>query len=101
MTVWIWIAGISGVAVFLLLVPPLRRYLITAPLLTWFRQASPRISPTEQAALNAGTVWWESELFRGNPKWEQLLSFPRPTLSREEQSFIGGPVEELCRIVDD
>ncbi len=85
----------------LLLIVPLRRALLSDPLLGWFRGVLPAVSRTEQEALDAGTVWWDGELFSGNPNWSKLLSFPKPVLSPEEQAFVDGPVEELCRRCDD
>jgi acyl-CoA dehydrogenase len=79
----------------------LRRERIGRPLLAVFRRILPQVSQTEQDALDAGTVWWEGELFSGNPDWNKLLGYPKPTLSAEEQAFLDGPVEELCRMVND
>jgi len=59
------------------------------------------MSQTEREALEAGTVWWDAELFSGHPKWETLLQTPVPTLSAAEQAFLDGPTENLCRLVDD
>lgn len=78
-----------------------RRERISRPLLGVFRRIVPEVSRTEQEALEAGTVWWEGELFSGNPKWSKLLDFPRPVLSAEEQAFLDGPVEELCQALND
>jgi len=61
----------------------------------------PSMSQTEKEALEAGTVWWDGELFTGAPRWEKLLAAKPPALSAEEQAFIGGPCEELCRMLDD
>ena len=72
---------------------PLRRQLITRHLLGAFRQALPRMSDTEREAIDAGTVWWDGELFSGRPDWQRLLSTPAPRLSDEEQAFLDGPVE--------
>jgi len=80
---------------------PLRRHLVSRPLFRWFRAALPQVSPTEQEALDAGTVWWDGELFSGKPDWRRLLSYPKPTLTAEEQAFLDGPVEELCGMLDD
>ena len=80
---------------------PLRRVLFAAPLLKLFKRVLPRISETEQVALDAGTVGFEGELFAGKPDWSKLLSQPKPQLSAEEQAFLDGPCEELCRMVDD
>jgi acyl-CoA dehydrogenase len=82
-------------------VRPLRRLLISDRLLGVFRKVMPPMSPTEADAINAGTVWWDGELFSGRPNWEELLSFPKPRLSAEEQAFLDGETEELCRIADD
>ncbi|HEX4986043.1 MAG TPA: acyl-CoA dehydrogenase [Burkholderiales bacterium] len=85
----------------LLMVPPLRRVLVSDPLFQWFRKALPQVSQTEQEALDAGTVWWDGELFSGRPDWGKLFSTPRPRLAPDEQAFLDGPVEELCRLCDD
>ncbi|HWA14021.1 MAG TPA: acyl-CoA dehydrogenase [Burkholderiales bacterium] len=85
----------------MLALPPLRRALISDPLLGWFRKALPQVSQTEQEALDAGTVWWDGELFSGNPDWNKLFGTPKPRLTPDEQAFLDGPVEELCRMCDD
>jgi acyl-CoA dehydrogenase len=82
-------------------ITPLRRLLISDRLYGWFRKALPKVSETEREALDAGTVWWEAELFSGRPRWKNLLKTPAAALSEEEQAFIDGPVEELCRMADD
>ncbi len=80
---------------------PLRRTLIGVPLLALFRKILPQVSQTEQEALDAGTVWWDGELFSGKPDWHKLLAYPKPTLTEEERAFIDGPVEQLCAMLDD
>src|SRR4029077_2377048 len=85
----------------LLLIPQLRRALLSDPLLAWFRKALPQVSQTEQEALDAGTVWWDGDLFSGKPDWNKLLAYTKPALTPEEQAFVDGPVEELCRMCDD
>ncbi|VAW77825.1 Acyl-coenzyme A dehydrogenase FadE, partial [hydrothermal vent metagenome] len=52
-------------------------------------------------ALEAGSVWWDGELFSGKPHWKTLLDLAPGTLSKEEQEFLDGPVEELCQMLDD
>ena len=81
--------------------PALRRVLLSAPLLGIFRRIMPAMSDTEREALEAGTVWWEAELFGGRPRWRKLFSIPAPRLAAEERAFLDGPVEELCRLIDD
>ncbi len=78
-----------------------RRDFITKPIFRWARRVLPSLSETEREAIEAGDVWWDADLFTGNPDWEKLLAFPRATLSPEEEAFIRGPVDELCRMVDD
>jgi acyl-CoA dehydrogenase len=82
-------------------VPLLRILLISKPVYSLFRKKLPPISPTEREALDAGTVWWDGELFSGKPDWDRLLSLPTPGLTEEEKAFLSGPVEELCRMLDD
>ena len=74
---------------------------ISEPLLKFFKRISPSMSETEREALDAGSVWWDGELFSGRPRWKKLRSMPAPVLSAEEQAFIDGPVEKLCEMLDD
>ena len=78
----------------------LRQQVLSRSIFTWFRSVLPEISQTEQEAIDAGTVWWDGELFSGQPNWKKLLSMPKPSLSEEEQAFLDGPVKELCRMTD-
>jgi len=73
----------------------------SAPLMKLFRKVTPTMSRTEQEALEAGSVWWDGELFSGKPKWNKLLSLAAPVLSKEEQAFLDGPVNTLCNMLDD
>ncbi len=90
-----------ALVVALLGIPFLRRWLISYPLLLIFRKILPHVSHTEQEALDAGTVWWEGDLFSGNPDWRKLLHFPKPALSENEQNFLDNEVQQLCEMVDD
>ncbi|MDD2700784.1 MAG: acyl-CoA dehydrogenase [Sideroxydans sp.] len=93
---------LAGVALFLLLVVrPIRRAVISGPMLAVYRKILPAMSDTEREALEAGSVWWEGELFRGDPDWKKLHSYPKPQLNAEEQSFLDNEVDEVCRLVDD
>ena len=82
-------------------VPPLRVPLISAPLMRRARSFLPRMGDTERIALEAGTVWWDGDLFSGKPDWQKLLAFKPQPLSEREQRFLDGPAEELCRMIDD
>ncbi|MBA2492068.1 MAG: acyl-CoA dehydrogenase [Gammaproteobacteria bacterium] len=81
--------------------PGPRRSALSAPLLDYVRRVLPPMSQTEKTAIQAGGVWWDAELFQGNPQWSRLLNTPAPRLTEEEQTFIDGPVETLCRMLDD
>ncbi|MEO3385892.1 acyl-CoA dehydrogenase [Mesorhizobium sp. CAU 1741] len=79
----------------------LRRDYLTGPIFRWAKKAMPPISETERDAIDAGTVWWDGELFSGNPDWSALLAMPAAKLSDEEQAFMEGPVRQLCAMIDD
>src|SRR5690349_10998947 len=101
-------AGLS-LALFILLVlfalpltiPMLRRKLVSDPILAAFRKVLPPMSQTEREAIEAGTVWWDGELFSGRPQWQKLLDAPAPVLTPDEQHFLDHDVEELCAMVTD
>lgn len=95
--VWIVFAAVAIV----LHSPSLRQRFVTGPILDVFRKVLPPMSATEREAIEAGTVWWDAELFSGKPDWQRLLSTPVPTLSEAEQAFVDGPVEQLCKRLDD
>jgi acyl-CoA dehydrogenase len=78
-----------------------RREKITRPLLDVYRKMLPSMSDTEREALEAGSIWWDGELFSGMPDWDRLMSYPAAELSEEEQAFLDGPCEELCRMLND
>ena len=104
------IAGASFILTLLLLVATiitallsidsLREKHLSKPVFAWFKGVLPEISQTEREAIDAGTVWWDGDLFSGRPQWEKLLSMPKPGFTAEEQAFIDGPVKELCAMVD-
>jgi len=71
-----WIAGSSMLAIAIALVvfaliavplnvPEFRRRKLSAPVLALFQKVTPKLSDTEQIALEAGTVGFEGELFAG------------------------------------
>ncbi|WP_215397048.1 acyl-CoA dehydrogenase FadE [Rheinheimera oceanensis] len=100
------VVGAISWIVFLLFALPLniaavRQQYLTKPLLKVYRKIMPEMSSTEKEAIDAGTTWWEADLFRGNPDWHKMHNFPVPRLSAEEQAFLDGPVEEVLAIMDD
>lgn len=78
-----------------------RRDYISKPIFALAKKAMPAMSDTEREALEAGDVWWDADLFTGNPDWAKLLAYPEATLTAEEQAFLEGPVNELCAMLDD
>ncbi len=81
--------------------PSFRANYITRPIHRWAKKSLPALSDTEREALNAGDVWWEADLFSGNPNWDTLHAVKAPKLSAEEQAFLNGPCHELCGMIDD
>ncbi|KAA8921158.1 Acyl-coenzyme A dehydrogenase [Xanthomonas sacchari] len=94
-------AVVLAVVAMPLLLPFVRKPLLTAPMLKVFRKVLPPLSQTERIALETGSVGFEGELFTGDPDWQKLLNYPKPQLTAEEQAFLDGPVEELCRMTND
>jgi acyl-CoA dehydrogenase len=94
---WLLLAAVAAP----LLLPQQRRQLFSAPLYRWFKRVLPPMSSTERDAIEAGTVWWDGELFSGRPNWDTLLAYPKAQLTEEEQAFLDGPTEELCAMVSD
>ncbi len=99
------LVGAAWVAVALLGVlgalKPVRRALLTGPLFGVFKKVLPAMSDTEREALEAGSVWFDADLFSGRPGWEKLLAYPQAKLTPEEQAFVDGPTEELCGLLDE
>jgi acyl-CoA dehydrogenase len=85
----------------LLNVRVLRVRLISRPFLKAYLRMLPVMSSTEREALEAGTVWWDGELFTGGPDWKKLMSASAPALRADERAFLDGPCERLCDMLDD
>lgn len=110
--VWTALMGMLSIWSFWMLLPvalivlalnlsSLRQSLFSAPAFRAFSKVMPPMSRTEKEAIDAGTTWWEGDLFRGTPDWQKLHNYPKPQLTAEEQAFLDGPVEEACRMTDD
>jgi acyl-CoA dehydrogenase len=95
------IVSVPYALLLLLNLRPLRLRLMTRPFLRSYRRLLPPMSATEREALDAGTVWWDGELFTGGPHWEKLMSAKVPALTAAEQAFLDGSCEELCAMLDD
>src|SRR5271154_3069105 len=98
---WKILVSIPFALLFLLNIRPLRLAAITRPFLRTYRRLLPAMSATEREALDAGTVWWDGELFTGGPDWQKLMAAKAPALTPVEQAFLDGPCEELCAMLDD
>ncbi len=93
------VAGVFGGLALLFGVPPLRRWLVSGWVMRLIAPLLPRMGQTERIALEAGTVWWDGDLFSGNPDWRKFLTFKVRELSEGERAFLDGPVEQLCAMV--
>ncbi|RQW63966.1 acyl-CoA dehydrogenase FadE [Vibrio viridaestus] len=98
-TFFVWVLVITFSVI--VNIPSLRKKWISSFILKRLKKQLPTMSKTEKEALDAGTIWWEAELFRGRPNWKSFAQYPRPTLTQEEKDFIDGPVNHVCRMVND
>jgi acyl-CoA dehydrogenase len=103
-----WSPGFLGTMAWLptvllagLSIPPLRRSIVVAPAYDMVRGILPKVSDTEAQALEAGTIGFDAEIFSGRPDWARLRSVPPIVLTQEEQAFLDGPTEDLCKMLDD
>jgi acyl-CoA dehydrogenase len=96
------VVGTVPVAILVLLnVRALRTRFLSRPFLKSYLRLLPTMSSTEREALEAGTVWWDGELFTGGPDWGKLMQARAPQLRPDEQAFLDGPCERLCAMLDD
>jgi acyl-CoA dehydrogenase len=93
---WLLVLALAALSI-----APIRRAVLIRPIFQRIKGILPRVSATEQEALNAGTIGFDAELFSGKPDWEKLRAVPPPTLTDEEKAFLDGPTSELCRMVND
>ncbi|KAB2940789.1 MAG: acyl-CoA dehydrogenase [Hyphomicrobium sp.] len=93
---WLFVVGFAVLAI-----PAVRRAGVAAPIFKFVKGTLPKVSDTEQQALEAGTVGFDAELFSGTPDWDKLRAIAPVVLTPEEQAFLDGPTEELCRLIDD
>ncbi len=82
-------------------IPAFRQAWFSKHALKAFKSVMPEMSSTEKEAIDAGTIWWEADLFRGNPDWKKMHDIPAPRLTAEEKAFLDGPVNEVCRMAND
>ncbi|MAN46876.1 MAG: acyl-CoA dehydrogenase, partial [Hyphomonas sp.] len=96
-----WVLIVFGALLLALSVKPIRMAVLTTPIYGAVKSILPKVSRTEQEALDAGTVGWDAELFSGRPDWNKLTGIRPLTLSDEEQAFLDGPTETACKMIDD
>lgn len=97
-----WVLALLPAAILgVFALPQVRKLVLSGPAYGIVKSILPRVSRTEQEALDAGTVGWDAELFSGQPDWQKLLGVRKPTLSTEEQAFLDGPCEKVCAMIDD
>ncbi len=87
--------------VVLLSIAETRKKLVTRPAFKVFKKILPPLSQTEKEAMEAGSVWWDGELFGGKPDWKKLHQYPKARLSEEEQAFMDQQVNTLLKMLDD
>jgi acyl-CoA dehydrogenase len=98
---WKFALSVPFTILLLFNIRPLRIQMLTRPFMKKYRKLLPAMSSTEREALDAGTVWWDGELFTGGPNWQKLMSAQPPVLTSAEQAFLDGPCETLCAMLDD
>uniref|UniRef100_UPI002AFF8FBD acyl-CoA dehydrogenase family protein n=1 Tax=Devosia sp. TaxID=1871048 RepID=UPI002AFF8FBD len=96
-----WVLLALGAILLVLSIGAVRRAVLLPPIYNGVKSILPKVSRTEQEALDAGTVGWDAELFSGRPDWKKLTAIRPLTLTREEQEFLDGPTETACRMIDD
>jgi acyl-CoA dehydrogenase len=98
---WSLVAFAPAIVLGLLSNPSIRRSVLVNPAYATVKKILPKVSDTEQQALDAGTIGFDAQLFSGRPDWAMLRAVPKITLTTEEQAFLDGPTHELCGMIDD
>ncbi len=98
---WTLLGWLPALLFVVLAIPSVRKSLVSGPVYAIVRKILPKVSDTEQQALQAGTIGFDAELFSGRPDWDKLRAIAPMTLTDEERAFLDGPTEELCRMLDD
>jgi acyl-CoA dehydrogenase len=95
------LAWLPVIALGLMAVPAIRRQFFVVPAFRLVKGILPKVSDTEQQALDGGTVGFDAELFSGTPDWTKLRAVPPVVLTKEEQDFLDGPTDQLCAMIHD
>jgi acyl-CoA dehydrogenase len=97
----LWLVIPLAVVLLVLNLPGIRRPLLSRRVFKALSKVLPPMSQTEAEALEAGSTWWEKDLFSGRPDWHQFAEITLPQLTAEEQSFLDNEVNELCAMLDE
>lgn len=94
-----WLA--LAIVAFFYVAKSIRLTHLTSPVYQFFKRVLPPMNSTEMEALEAGDVWWDAELFQGDPDWKEFHDYPAPRLTEAEQSFLDVETEQLCDMLND
>lgn len=99
-----WLPGLllwaSILIIFLILRLPKLEALINDFLYQRASSSIPKLSKTEEEALNAGDTWLEQDIFTGTPNWDKLAAV-KTALSEEEKAFLQNETQGLCDLLDE
>jgi acyl-CoA dehydrogenase len=99
-----WFAAILIWAILLTVLALVRsqglRDLISDSLFQVAVKSVPKLSKTEEEALNAGDTWVEKDIFVGDIQWDKLSSIATQ-LTKEEQAFLENETQILCSMLDE
>ena len=95
------LALLPGLILLALSVKAIRMPVLITPVYGAVKSILPKVSRTEQEALDAGTVGWDAELFSGRPDWSKLSAIRPLTLTADEQAFLDNQTETACKMIDD
>lgn len=97
----LWLVFPLAAVLLILNVPALRQPILSKPVFDVLKKSMPSMSVTEREALEAGTTWWEKDIFSGRPDWDRFAQIGLPQLTAEEQSFLDNEVTEFCTLLDE
>jgi acyl-CoA dehydrogenase len=91
------------IAAAILLIQGFRIKFITSKIVNFINKNDllPKISATEEAALQAGTNWVEANFFKAEVNFKEIHAEKVTLLTVEEQSFLDNEVNELCEMTTD
>lgn len=92
---WVVMASIFAI----MYAPPVRGFIVDK-LYARSVKSIPKLSSTEEEALNAGDTWVEQDIFTGTPDWNRLDNISSD-LSVEEQAFLDNETQTLCAMLDE